>query len=103
MKLNDFIKKNWRLLIKYSLVGISGTIIDVAGFTFLVSYTGLTRNLAATTSFVAAVINNYTWNRLWTFKSRVKNVSLQFVKFFLVSLGGLLLNLSFLWVFSQAI
>jgi putative flippase GtrA len=39
------------------------------------------------------VLNNYTWNRLWTFKeSRKAKKRRQLVKFAMVSLVGLLLN-----------
>lgn len=100
MKILEFLKGNWWTFIKYVVVGISGTIIDVAGFTGLVHYTNISRNGAATISFIAAVINNFTWNRLWTFKSRVKNIGKQFFEFLLVSIGGLVLNLLFLSLFS---
>ncbi len=99
MQFKALLKKHGWTFIKYALVGASGTIIDVAGFTLLVER-GVGRNIAAVTSFIAAVVNNYTWNRLWTFHSHNKAVKTQFVKFLLVSIIGLLLNLFFLSVFS---
>ncbi|MCH7840179.1 MAG: GtrA family protein, partial [Planctomycetes bacterium] len=101
MKIRNFIVRNCWTFIKYSIVGAAVTIIDVAGFTGLLRYTDLSRNLSATVSFVAAVINNYTFNRLWTYKSHDSKISKQFTKFLIVSIIGLGLNLFFLWVFSN--
>ena len=103
MKIHKFIKQNWKFFIKYVIVGASGTLIDVGGFTALIRYTSLNRFIAATFSFIAAVINNFTWNKIWTFHDHDKNVTKQFSKFFLVSIGGLALNLFFLWFFALII
>jgi putative flippase GtrA len=51
---------------------------------------------AAVCSFAVAVTNNYTWNRLWTFRAARGHVGLQGAKFLVVSLGALGANLAFL-------
>ena len=103
--IKNFILNNWRLFIKYTLVGATGTALDVGGFTLLIKYTSLgqtlnTRLIAATCTFIIAVINNFTWNKIWTFKDKQKNIKKQFTKFLTVSIGGLILNITFLTLFS---
>lgn len=100
------LKKHGWTFLKYATVGATGTIIDVAGFTLLVEKTGLgatntKRIIAAGVSFIAAVINNYVFNRIWTFKSHDREISNEFLKFFIVSIIGLALNVFFLTVFSN--
>jgi putative flippase GtrA len=77
---------------------MTGTVIDVGGFTALITLTPINTFVAASLSFIAAVINNYTWNRVWTFQDKVHSIAKQFPKFLTVSVGGLLLNLFFLWL-----
>lgn len=94
--------------IKYSVVGVSGTVIDVGLFALLIATTPLESSTtghvtAASLSFLAAVINNYVWNRRWTFRDRTSRVRTQFTKFFIVSCGGWLLNTLSLLLFSLAI
>lgn len=101
--ITDWIKSNWKYAIKYAIVGATGTIIDIVGFAALLKFTSLNRFIAATFSFVAAVINNYTWNKVWTFKDHQKDVLLQFFTFLIISIGGLLLNLFFLGLFGNII
>jgi putative flippase GtrA len=48
---------------------------------------------AATISFSAAVVSNFTWNRLWTFpESRERPLGSQLVQFALVNVLGLVIN-----------
>lgn len=98
-----WLQRDGKTFLKYAVVGVSGTIIDVAGFTALISLTSLNRFVAASMSFVAAVINNYSWNRIWTFQDHVHEIKKQFPKFFAVSVVGLLLNLFFLWLIALII
>ena len=49
-------------------------------------------NLAAACSFLVAVTNNYTWNRLWTFRGQRGHVGYQGLRFFVVSLLALAAN-----------
>jgi dolichyl-phosphate beta-glucosyltransferase len=84
---------------KYSVVGVSGTVLDLAVLFALVESAHLDVLFAATISFLAAVINNYTWNKLWTFKDKSKNIRKQFIKFLIVSIIGLLLTILFMYLF----
>ena len=54
--------------------------------------------LAATISFLVAVTNNYTWNRLWTFRHQRGHVAYQGLRFLVVSTIALAANLAILHV-----
>jgi len=84
--------------IKYSLVGVTGTIVDLAALYLLVEYAHLDVLFAATISFLFAVVNNFTWNKFWTFKDKSTNYRKQFIKFLIVSCVGLALTLSCMYV-----
>ena len=88
---------------KYCVVGISGTFIDLALLYSFVEFAHLNVFIATTLSFLVAVINNYTWNKVWTFKDRSTKYSKQFLQFFLVSCTGLALTLSFMYIFINII
>lgn len=77
---------------RFLTVGAVGTFLDFSLLTLLKTL-GLPTLLANTASFSAGVVNNFTWNRLWTF-SDVKQADWQrqLAQFVLVSLIGLALN-----------
>ena len=48
---------------------------------------------AQAVSFVCAVINNFLWNRYWTYpESRTKNAPKQLIQFFIISMVGILIR-----------
>jgi putative flippase GtrA len=74
------------------VVGAGGTIIDFALLSLL-KLLGLPTLPANTLSYLAGVINNFYWNRRWTFsENRERPWNKQFVQFLVVSLVGLLIN-----------
>ncbi|MDH3943070.1 MAG: GtrA family protein [Anaerolineae bacterium] len=76
-------------LIKYSIVGGTGALVDFSVFNLLVALS-LSPLLSSIFSFIAAVISNFTWNRLWTFPdSRSKPITRQLMEFSVVSVLGL--------------
>jgi dolichol-phosphate mannosyltransferase len=83
--------------LKFAFIGGIGALINlavlwVAHEVFFVHYLW-----AATIAFVVADTNNYIWNRLWTFRSKGK-IQFQYFQFLAVSVAGLLLNLTILWL-----
>ena len=80
---------NWVQLAKFSAVGLSGYVINLAVYTALLKGAGFHYAAAATCSFLVAVTNNYTWNRLWTFRGQRGHVGYQGLRFFVVSLLAL--------------
>ena len=79
--------------IKFSVVGFTGTIVDLSIYNLLAIGLGINIYLSRTISFILAANNNYTLNRIWTFRSKEKRVTRQFGQFFFISLIGWGLNL----------
>jgi dolichol-phosphate mannosyltransferase len=84
---------NWLQLLKFCLVGATGYVINLAVFTLLVTGLDLHYLLAATISFLVAVANNYTWNRVWTFRHQRGHYAYQGMRFLVVSVVALCANL----------
>ena len=84
---------NWIQLAKFCAVGATGYVVNLVVYTLLLRGFDLHYLLAATGSFLVAVSNNYLWNRQWTFRHRRGHVYYQGMRFFLVSLAALGLNL----------
>lgn len=87
-----FANKEIQRLSRFLAVGAVGTLLDFSLFTLL-KLTGLPTLFANSLSFVAGLINNFTWNRLWTFGD-VENTNWrrQLTRFTVVSSIGLMLN-----------
>jgi len=78
---------------KFGVVGIIGSVVDFSILNLCIQAFGMAKWLANTFSFAAAVISNFTWNRLWTFpESRSKPLLPQLGQFFVVNLGGYVIN-----------
>ena len=90
--------ENWIELLKFSVVGLSGYVVNLVVYVSLLKGAGLHYLPAASCSFGVAVTNNYFWNRHWTFRSRRGHLYFQGMRFFVVSLAALGLNLALLWV-----
>jgi putative flippase GtrA len=84
---------NWMQLAKFSIVGASGYVVNLAVFSTLVLGAGIHHIPAATASFLVAVTNNYTWNRLWTFRGSRGHVAYQGFRFLIVAVCALVANL----------
>jgi putative flippase GtrA len=84
---------NWFQLAKFCLVGVSGYVINLAVYVVLLRGAGVHYLPAAACSFLVAVTNNYTWNRLWTFRGQRGHVAYQGLRFFVVSVLALGANL----------
>src|SRR5690242_16606124 len=87
---------NWKQLAKFSVVGLSGYAINLAVYTALLRGAGWHYTAAATASFLVAVTNNYTWNRLWTFHEQRGHVGWQGLRFLVVALVAYIANLALL-------
>ena len=77
---------------RFLAVGAVGTLLDFSLLTLL-KLAGLPTLLANSLSFTAGLVNNFTWNRLWTFGDAIQpDWRRQLVQFTAVSLVGLALN-----------
>jgi dolichol-phosphate mannosyltransferase len=88
--------QNWLQLAKFATVGASGYVVNLSVFAALVEGAGIHYLVAAVCSFLVAVTNNYTWNRLWTFRDQRGHVAYQGMRFLVVSVVALGANLAFL-------
>jgi putative flippase GtrA len=85
--------QNWVQLGKFVVVGTSGYVVNLAVYSTLVHGAGIHYLVAAVCSFLVAVTNNYTWNRLWTFRGQRGHVAYQGMRFLVVSVVALGANL----------
>jgi putative flippase GtrA len=94
-------KEKTRFL-KFAIVGISGTLIDLGLFNLFNQKFGVQPIFAKAYSFSLAVFNNFIWNRLWTYpESKELPFLEQFFQYLLVSIIGLLINLSIFALFDS--
>jgi putative flippase GtrA len=91
-------RKNWEQLFKFCFVGVTGYVVNLAVYTALLDVAELHYISAAVGSFLVAVTNNYTWNRLWTFRAQRGAVVHQGMRFLVVSTVALLANLAVLHI-----
>jgi putative flippase GtrA len=87
---------NWRQLAKFCIVGGSGYIVNLCVFALCVGALDLHHIAAATVAFVAAVTNNFWWNRRWTFRTQPGRPVVQAPRFFTVSVIAFLFALGVL-------
>lgn len=79
---------------KFSLVGITGTIVDFGVMNVLRLVGDLPLVWAQGISFICAVINNFLWNRYWTYpESRSRNASKQLIQFLIINVIGILIRI----------
>jgi putative flippase GtrA len=76
--------------LRFAAVGVTGAVVDFSVFNLLTSVFHLEGVIAQSISFVVAVINNFLWNRYWTYPdSRSKSLKRQLLQFFVVNVAGL--------------
>jgi dolichol-phosphate mannosyltransferase len=82
--------------LRFAIVGAAGYLVNLAVFASLVNVCGAPYVPAAIASFGVAVTHNYLLNRAWTFRDARRAFFGQGVRFIVVSLAALGLNLAFL-------
>jgi dolichol-phosphate mannosyltransferase len=87
---------NWVQLGKFLLVGLSGYAVNLAVFTFSLKVLTVHHIAAATIAFGVAVLNNFWWNRHWTFAARGGHAGFQAARFFAVSVTAFLIQVAVL-------
>lgn len=80
--------KNWLQLVRFGLVGASGYLVNLAVFTLAVHPLDVSYRIASVLAFLVSVLNNFWWNRHWTFDGRGGHAGFQAARFFVVSLGA---------------
>ncbi len=77
---------NWVQLFRFAAVGASGYVVNLVVFAACVHLLAVNYKLAAVVAFAVSVVNNFWWNRHWTFSAREAHPVRQGVRFFAVSL-----------------
>jgi len=78
---------------RFMAVGTVGFVVDFGVFNLMISVFGVEPIVSNVISFSAAVVSNFTWNRLWTYPdSRSKKVSRQLLEFAVVNIIGILIR-----------
>jgi len=84
-------KKELTRFSRFLTVGAIGTVLDFTILTLL-KLAGFPTLIANSLSFMAGLVNNFTWNRLWTFGDVQSDWRKQLAQYTLISLFGLALN-----------
>jgi putative flippase GtrA len=87
---------NWWELVRFGAVGASGYVVNLAVFALAVHGVDLDYRLAAVLAFLAAVLNNFWWNRHWTFGASDGHAGFQAARFFAVSVVAFLVSFGIL-------
>ncbi len=88
---------------KFCIVGLTGIFVNMFFLWLLAEVFGLFYLVAGFIAVELSIINNFTWNNIWTFKE-VKDPShvlIKLGKFNLVSLSALVVNMSVLYSFTR--
>ncbi len=85
-------------LIKFGVVGVIATLIDLGVLMFLKEVINIDVLVASALAFTASVIVNYILSMLFVFKSDGESKTKEFILFVVLSLGGLGLNQLIMWV-----
>ena len=85
-------------LIKFGIVGVIATLIDLAVLMLLKEFMHVDVLAASAVAFSVSVIANYLLSMLFVFKSRGNSKVKEFLVFVILSIGGLLLNQFIMWI-----
>jgi putative flippase GtrA len=77
---------NWFQLLRFSAVGVFGYVVNLGVFALCVHVLAIDYRLASVIAFVVSVVNNFWWNRHWTFDAKHEHPIFQGSRFFVVSL-----------------
>ena len=85
-------------LIKFGIVGVIATLIDLAVLILLKEFMQVDVLVASAVAFSVSVIANYILSMLFVFKGSENSKVKEFIVFVALSIGGLLLNQFIMWL-----
>jgi len=95
-------KEDVRQFFKFALVGVVNTLINLVVLYVLTDFFKIYYLTSAILAFLVAVTNSFFLNKIWTFKENIRDKAVKkYSKFFVVSLIALLVNLTFLYIFTD--
>jgi putative flippase GtrA len=83
---------NWLEFVRFGAVGASGYAVNLAVFALLVHGMSVHFQAAAVAAWLVAVLNNFWWNRHWTFAAGDGHAGFQAARFFVVSFLAFLVS-----------
>ena len=82
-----------RRIVRFMMVGLAATLIDISIFTALHVLLGVSALAANTISYSAGIVSSYILHRRWTYADRpCKTVRVQFLQFAAIGLTAMLMN-----------
>ena len=94
-----------RRFLKFCVVGGLGVLVNMVLLWLLTEVAGLFYLVSSAVAVECAILNNFLWNEVWTFRDRVLGGSAgrlgRLLKFNTVSLGGLGINVVVLWLMTE--
>ena len=91
-----------KTFLKFAIVGGSGVIVNMLVFLILTNYTSIHHLVASAIATEIAILNNFTWNHLWTFRRRGKmNILVRIAAFHGSRILGLIVTVAGLYVLSD--
>ncbi len=88
--------------VKFGVVGVTGTLVNIAILYLLTEKAGIYYIISAIFSFIVAMSSNFILNKIWTFRENIKlEIGKKYFQFGLVSVSALLVNLLFLYIFTE--
>jgi putative flippase GtrA len=88
---------HWAQLMRFAAVGASGYFVNLAVYWLALS-AKVEYRAAATAAFAVALVNNFAWNRVWTFRDSPGRMGGQAFRFVIVSTAAFVLALAVLSV-----
>lgn len=92
--------------LKFCLVGLSGVLVNLGLLQLLTEIFGLFYLVSAVFSIESSILSNFILNEIWTFRERRtsprKDVLNRAIKFNIVGIGGLLINVAILFLLTES-
>jgi dolichol-phosphate mannosyltransferase len=84
---------------KFAMVGLSGVLVNEGLLWFFTEIAGLYYLISSAIGIEVSIITNFILNEKWTFSDRIRGGGMlkRFPKFNLVSIGGLVINMTVLF------
>ena len=87
--------REWKKVFKFGLVGISGIVVNLA-ILWLLLRLGISGYVALFFAIAVAILNNFLWNDVWTFRDSIQrkttSIGRRLWVFYSVSAGGAIIN-----------
>ena len=91
-----------RQFVKFGIIGIVNTLINLGCLYIFTEFFKIYYILSAVLAFLVAVTNSFVLNKIWTFKEKIyEDTSKKYVKFMIISVTALLVNLAILYFFTE--